>query len=206
MKTREMNLKLLLAVFALAVADPAAALEGQADIVDADTIKIGGAVVRLQGIDAPESRQTCQRAGLTYACGVAATKALVNIIASRPVQCRLVGYDAYHRSLGFCSVGDVDINGRMVTEGWALAFVKYSTQYLPEQRVAETGKIGLWAGTFDSWWIGVLPKPRWRSRQQWLRHQRQHQRQGRAYLSHALPPGLQAHQDRSAQRRALVLH
>src|SRR5919106_4619147 len=38
----------------------AAPLSGKADIIDADTIKVGGIPVRLHGIDAPEGRQKCE--------------------------------------------------------------------------------------------------------------------------------------------------
>ena len=71
-----------LSIIALLVDSVAAAtLTGKADIVDGDTIKVGGIPVRLYGIDAPEGRQTCQRDGKTYGCGKQATKALANLIA-----------------------------------------------------------------------------------------------------------------------------
>ena len=44
----------------------AATLTGKADVVDGDTIKVGGIPVRLYGIDPPEDRQTCERDGKTY--------------------------------------------------------------------------------------------------------------------------------------------
>jgi endonuclease YncB( thermonuclease family) len=46
------------------------ALEGRAEIVDGDTLRIDGRTVRLQGIDAPETRQTCtDRSGQEWPCG-----------------------------------------------------------------------------------------------------------------------------------------
>ena len=134
--------------------DPAAAatLTGKADIVDADTIKVGGIPVRFYGIDAPESRQTCERDGKPYACGKQATKALVDLIAGRPVQCEILGKDAFGRALAVCSVADTEINATMVSHGWALAFVKYSNRYVAEQNAAELAKVGLWAGSFMKPW------------------------------------------------------
>jgi endonuclease YncB( thermonuclease family) len=75
----------VLALLFLVVTGPAAAatLTGKADIVDADTIKVGGIPVRFYGIDAPESRQTCERDGKPYACGKQATMALADLIAGR---------------------------------------------------------------------------------------------------------------------------
>jgi endonuclease YncB( thermonuclease family) len=54
-------------ILALACAWQAAAsdLTGRASVIDGDTIAIHGERIRLFGIDAPESRQTCEAAGLT---------------------------------------------------------------------------------------------------------------------------------------------
>lgn len=130
----------------------AATLTGKADIVDADTIKIGGIPVRLYGIDAPESRQTCEQDGNTYACGKQATKALADLIAGEQVQCDILGRDAFGRALGVCSVADTELNATMVSHGWALAFVKFSGRYVANQKAAESAKAGLWAGSFIKPW------------------------------------------------------
>jgi endonuclease YncB( thermonuclease family) len=130
----------------------AATLTGKADIVDGDTIKVGGIPVRLYGIDAPEGRQTCERDGKTYGCGKQATRALSNLIAGRSVQCEILGRDDYGRSLGVCMAVEVELNRTMVREGWALAFVKYSDRYARDQGAAEVAKVGLWAGSFVKPW------------------------------------------------------
>src|SRR5262245_32694990 len=72
-----------------AAAEPAAkALSGQARIVDGDTLAIGDTRIRLWGIDAPETRQTCEgKAGGVYECGQDAAAALREVIGGRPVQC-----------------------------------------------------------------------------------------------------------------------
>ncbi len=49
---------------------------GRATVVDGDTLDIQGKRIRLHGIDAPESRQTCQTETQTYRCGRDATTAL----------------------------------------------------------------------------------------------------------------------------------
>ncbi len=46
-----------------------AIIEGQAHVIDADTIDIGGTSIRLWGIDAPERDQTCVLGRLVYDCG-----------------------------------------------------------------------------------------------------------------------------------------
>lgn len=129
-----------------------ASLAGRADIVDADTIKVGGIPVRLDGIDAPEGRQTCEIRGKSYACGKRATEALADIIKNRPVECEIVGRDAFKRALGICSIEGDEINAAMVQQGWALAAVKFSDRYVSQERQAEAAKVGLWAGAFAKPW------------------------------------------------------
>lgn len=76
-------------------------LTGQASIVDADTIEIHGERIRLEDIDAPESRQTCtDAAGAEYRCGQVAALALAERIGRATVTCegekrdRYIGLDA----------------------------------------------------------------------------------------------------------------
>jgi endonuclease YncB( thermonuclease family) len=130
----------------------AATLTGRADIVDGDTIKVGAIPVRLYGIDAPEGRQTCERDGKPYDCGKQATKTLADLIAGQPVQCEIVGRDDFGRALGICSAGSTELNSTLVSHGWALAFVKYSSRYVADQNAAESSKVGLWAGSFIKPW------------------------------------------------------
>ena len=57
---------------------------GKAWVIDGDTIDISGSRLRLQGIDAPESNQTCTDAGnRAWQCGRAATRELIELIAGR---------------------------------------------------------------------------------------------------------------------------
>ena len=55
-------------------------VEGPARIIDGDTIDIAGERIRLHGIDAPESRQTCIADGVIWPCGKSATDALAEFI------------------------------------------------------------------------------------------------------------------------------
>ena len=55
-----------IAVLAFLVVVPASAetISGRAQVIDGNTIEIGGRRIRLFGIDAPEGGQTCVRDGL----------------------------------------------------------------------------------------------------------------------------------------------
>ena len=88
-------------VFTLIFAAPAFAdVTGNARVVDGDTIHIGETKIRLHGIDAPESKQTCTTDGKEWPCGKEATQALVKAISDQPVTCKGNKRDRYKRLLG----------------------------------------------------------------------------------------------------------
>lgn len=127
-------------------------IQGRASVTDGDTISIHGQSVRLYGIDAPESAQTCTRAGKPWRCGQQAANALDAKIGDRPVRCASAGTDRYGRMLGRCRLGGEDLGAWMVRNGWALAFVRYSSDYVSEERAAERAHAGIWAGSFTPPW------------------------------------------------------
>jgi len=129
-------------------------LTGLANVIDGDTIDIGGTHVRLEGIDAPEAGQTCARRFIgTWGCGSAATKALGKMIGSRRVDCEGRGHDKYGRVLGLCRVDGRDLNQEMVRSGYAWAFVKYSKTYVEVEAEARTAKAGIWQAETEPAWI-----------------------------------------------------
>ena len=142
----------------LGAAAAPAVLTGQASVIDGDTLEIHGERVRLHGIDAPESSQLGRDAkDKKWRCGQKSALALDNKIGRRSVSCQLKGTDRYGRHLGICSVKNTDLNGWMVRQGWAVAYVKYSSSYLPQETRAGQNKIGLWQGDFvrpDQWRAG----------------------------------------------------
>ena len=105
--------------------------------------------VRLHGIDAPELFQSCRdRFGRRYPCGQAARRHLANIIGGRRVSCRRVTTDRYGRMVAICRVNGRDIGQRMVRDGWAVAYVRYSRHYVSDERAARMARRGLWQGRF----------------------------------------------------------
>jgi len=129
-------------------------------IIDADTIKISGKKVRLNGVDAPELAQKCKDLeGQTYNCGVKATQKLQELLNTMPkksIECAFTGKDVYGRLLGECSIGKININSWLVLNGWAFAYHKYSMKYINDEVFAMNNSTGLWNGTFIKPW-------RWRT-------------------------------------------
>ena len=123
-------------------------------IIDADTLEVDGQKVRLQGIDAPESAQTCRDAnGQRYPCGKQATEALRTRLGGGAVSCAIEGRDSYGRDLGTCFTSDgTNLNAWLVQQGHALAYRQYSTQYVPDEDHARAGRVGLWGGEFVPPW------------------------------------------------------
>ena len=127
----------------------AADLVGAARVLDGDTLVIGDVHIRLEGIDAPESHQACaSRAGERYPCGRLATEHLRDLIGGKPVTCVEGGHDKYRRTLGTCSAAGENLNARMVGDGWAIAYVKFSRAYEAAQSSARAGRLGIWQGEF----------------------------------------------------------
>jgi len=138
---------------AASAANSGSALVGIARVIDADTIELQGTRIRLAGIDAPEMRQNCQLAdGTAYLCGQRATSALEDHVSRGTVECRGDELDRYGRTLAVCYLGAEDLNGWLVSEGWAVAYTHYSLAYVPQEAVARMAGRGIWAGSFDMPW------------------------------------------------------
>ena len=113
-------------------------------VVDGDTlwIKPGAddapVVVRIEGIDAPES---CQ------AGGKEATAALAELALNRAVTVRPVAIDDYGRKVGKVFDGERDIGDRMVRDGhaWSTRYKYDRGPYVAEERMAKALKRGLHA-------------------------------------------------------------
>ena len=125
---------------------------GPARATDGDTIEISGQRIRLHGIDAPEGRQSCRRDTVTWLCGAETAKSLRRFIDGRRVTCREQDADRYGRIVAVCHAGGQDLNGRLVAEGMALAYRRYSTEYVDEEEAARAVRNGLWAGRFIPPW------------------------------------------------------
>ena len=128
-------------------------VSGPARVIDGDTIEVAGERIRLHGIDAPESKQTCEWPGKTIQCGRLATTALMDLTAGAEVTCKTREKDRYGRWVAVCYDPDgFDIGRNMVHTGWALAYRRYSTDYVETEDKAREAKRGMWKGEFVPPW------------------------------------------------------
>ena len=125
------------------------AFHGLARAKDGDSLMVGKTEVRLFGVDAPELGQTCKKGGTDWACGAEAADRLSMLVAGKDVSCTSMGTDQYNRTLGRCTVGATDINRIVVATGFAVAYRRYSSDYISAEETAKVARRGIWAGTFE---------------------------------------------------------
>jgi endonuclease YncB( thermonuclease family) len=144
---------LLLVSFATVPSAYADRLTGVASVIDGDTLEIRGQRIRLHGIDAPESRQLCETAaGQRWRCGQQAAFALADRIGRRQVSCAVRDTDRWGRVIAVCTQDGVDLNGWLVRGGWAVAYRRYSRDYIPAETDARSARRNIWSGRFDMPW------------------------------------------------------
>ncbi|MBN9505387.1 MAG: thermonuclease family protein [Altererythrobacter sp.] len=129
-------------------------IEGRASVVDGDTFDLGGARVRVLGIDAPELAQQCRdAAGRQWPCGRGAQAALRAWLGTAAVRCVPAYRDQGGRPVARCTARGRDIGGWLVENGWALDYPRYSEgAYRATQQAARRRRIGVWIGTITPPW------------------------------------------------------
>ena len=136
-------------------------ISGFAKVVDGDTIKINSKKIRLYGIDAPEKKQKCKKTYLTisfmsftkdYMCGEVSTQKLIKKINNQKLNCNVIDVDRYKRLIGECFKRNINLNSWMVSNGYAVAYRKYSKKYVSDEINAKNNKLGIWQGKFEMPW------------------------------------------------------
>lgn len=145
-------MRIMIPLLALAAPLPIAAqsFSGPALAIDGDTLAMGGERIRIHGIDAPESAQTCSRKGASWACGSAAKDLLAGMVAGRTVVCVQRDRDDYGRVVASCRAGASDLGGVMVREGLAIALTRFSQDYVDAEVRAKSFGMALWGSEFQT--------------------------------------------------------
>ncbi len=137
-------------------------ISGIPKVVDGDTILVDSHKIRLEGIDAPEMRQLCKKEKFKiskiisytfykdYFCGRVSKEKLIAKIKGSKIKCLSSSKDRYKRYLATCFKNGVNLNKWMVRNGYAIAYRRYSKEYILEEELAKENKLGLWQGKFMS--------------------------------------------------------
>ncbi|MDA0704814.1 MAG: thermonuclease family protein [Proteobacteria bacterium] len=136
------------------VLTPAAAqaqdmLAGPAEAIDGRSLSIGGTVIRLADIDAPDLDRNCAMEGRNYPCGRLARAALADLLTGAQTECRIVGRPVGTPPLAECLADGFDLSLNMVHTGWAYADAAQSNRYTGIENSARTARRGLWRGEFE---------------------------------------------------------
>ena len=135
-------------------------IKGLAKIIDGDTVYINSKKIRLEGIDAPEIKQQCKKdffkisahIGFNftkdYSCGVVSKNKLIEKIDNTVVICISTSKDRYKRYLATCYKKKINLNKWMVRRGYAVAYKRYSKDYVRDENYARENKLGIWQGKF----------------------------------------------------------
>jgi endonuclease YncB( thermonuclease family) len=84
-------------------------------------------------------KQTCKTSmGEEQLCGVLAKQALERLVKGQDVTCKGDTRDRYKRLIAVCYVGPLNINEQMVVDGWALAYRRYSMDYVRAETLAKS--------------------------------------------------------------------
>lgn len=131
----------------LALSAQARTVTGPAHAADGDSLVVRGVRIRLFGVDAFEYGQTCGR----FACGKAARQGLTEMVRGQTVTCVRHNTDRYGRMVSVCKLADGrDVGAEMVRRGLAVAYRRFSLDYLPQEKAAKAARAGAWAYGFQS--------------------------------------------------------
>ena len=118
---------------------------GEASVVDAGELDIGGRKLLLYAIQAPGIRQRCRAGSMPWFCGANAAKSLREMVEDKNVRCEIRDRDAKKQIFVVCFVGNIEINREWVRLGHAQADRRVP-DYGPEETAARRAKRGIWQG------------------------------------------------------------
>lgn len=115
-------------------------------VIDGDTIYLDNVnKIRLKWIDAPESKQLNGHESQQY---------LQNIVLGKKVKVEYNKKDLYGRFIGIVIYDNVNINEKLVIDGYAWSYKNYSNKRIDlMQNEAMSKKIGIWKDANCEPWL-----------------------------------------------------
>jgi endonuclease YncB( thermonuclease family) len=124
---------------------------GPAQVIDGDTLQVGGRRIRLHGIDAPERDQPCETAqGKPFLCGKWVAEQVQARFGGRKLRCDVLAQDRYGRDVAKCFDGGEDIGRVLVQDGLAYAYRRYALDYDLDEKAAFVAGRGIHGFTLQS--------------------------------------------------------
>ena len=75
---------------------------------------------------------------------------LINKINNSEIKCVSSSKDRYKRYLATCYKDKTNLNKWMVRNGYAVAYKRYSKDYVRDEEFAKKNKLGMWQGSFST--------------------------------------------------------
>ena len=136
-------------LFFLSITSTSFTNENRVQVIDGDTIYIGKLKYRLFGIDAPEKKQICEKDNIKIQCGILAQDVLKKKIGDKIPECIVKDKDRYQRLVAECFIGKESLSRFMVREGYAVAYIQYSKDFIYDEKYAKENKLGIWSMNFQ---------------------------------------------------------
>ncbi len=119
-------------------------------VLSGDTLQIDDQTVKLEGVEAPVPGQQCVTVeNRTFSCGNQARTWLAETIGANRIKC--LGHKIFRDGMlrAICYLGALNLNGAVVSAGWAVATGRTADRYRKMQRAAEAKGFGVHAGRPD---------------------------------------------------------
>lgn len=137
-------------LFAPAVYAQSSILEGAATAVDGDTLDFSGMAVDIDGVDAPEEKQTCLRGSEVWQCGAEARAYLQGLVAGHLVICQTYLGSEGQGLVATCHANDQDIGLALIEAGLVVATDAAAETYRSAEKIRQDNRFGLWASDFET--------------------------------------------------------
>ncbi len=122
-------------------------VNGTATAISGDTLRIGDVSLRLDGIEAPGTNQTCLKPDLkTWKCAENAKTALASALRRKQVTCSVMSHTGDGYPIARCTTAGNDFVADLVRSGSVFATGGLLSLYGAQEIEAKTLRAGIWLG------------------------------------------------------------